>query len=118
MKFKTADDLQRWNMTYSRRIMLRVRFVEQYVDSCDGGSSGQPDSALRLLQDQNVTGDVLVISNYKPQYWLYETGRNESTYKVPLGEEGLEMSFMNTHKVLLLFPTPGKYEVDYWVWTR
>lgn len=35
MKFKTADDLQRWNMTYSRRIMLKVRFVEQYVDSCD-----------------------------------------------------------------------------------
>ena len=28
------------------------------------------------------------------------------------------MDFMNTHKILLLFPKPGKYEVDYWVWTK
>ena len=37
MKFKIADDLFRWNMTYSRRIMLKVKFVEEYVDTCDGG---------------------------------------------------------------------------------
>ena len=36
MKFKIADDLFRWNMTYSRRIMLKVRLVENYVDTCDG----------------------------------------------------------------------------------
>lgn len=54
MKFKIADDLFRWNMTYSRRIMLKVKLVEQYVDTCDGGQQAAQgdsgDASARLLE--------------------------------------------------------------------
>ena len=49
---------------------------------------------------------------------MYETGRREETITLEAGGEPVTLSYMNTHKVIMLTKTPGKYSVKYYVVDR
>ena len=127
-KFKIEDDLMRWNLTYSRQIRLEIKMISKN-NLCSGGSGGA--STQRLLDDsvanpgsvenpgssvEGDTGEVLLISNFEPQYWLYETERKEETIVLEAGGESQTRRYFNTHKILMLAKTPGRYEITYGVW--